>query len=208
MPISQLVGLQMNLQKKLNLLAMFSVGAFATVTSIVRLKFLVSFDNSTDPTWDHVVPTVWSLIEINIAMICACLPALRALLSRSLPSLFDISHKGSRTLDSTTTTRATAKWNHDRTVMNKAQYSGDVSINTKGDGVGAVEYEMHGIMRKIDVDIVRGDIETPSIHVEDVDGSNSFTRQPSSDTMGPDDRGSEDSLFITDMPRRMRVLPP
>lgn len=90
LPIPQLVSLKMNIRKKLNLLFMFSLGIIACITSIVRLKYIVAFGDSRDPTFDNAIPAIWSLVEVSIATICACLPAMRYLLARCLPMLFDI----------------------------------------------------------------------------------------------------------------------
>ncbi|CZR54594.1 uncharacterized protein PAC_04478 [Phialocephala subalpina] len=80
LPLRELSRLQMSKRKKLNLIA--------CVTSIVRLKYLVDFAKSTDPTWDNAIPAIWSFIEICVMVIFACLPAIRAMLSRLLPSIF------------------------------------------------------------------------------------------------------------------------
>jgi hypothetical protein len=42
---------------------------------------------------DDVTPTVWSIVEVCVAMICACLPAIRALLSYWFPSFFEMTSK-------------------------------------------------------------------------------------------------------------------
>jgi hypothetical protein len=197
MPITQLIGLQMTLRKKLNLLGMFSVGAFATITSIIRLKFIVSLDNSADPTWDNVIPIVWSLIEINVAIICACLPSIRALLSGWLPSLFDLTHKSSAALHSVSTKRTTTKWSLDPNITDKGRFNSGVSITGRGesDGPSENEYEMSGIMRKIDVDIVRASLGSPRIRISEVDSPVGIAEPRRSDIIDVEARGSEDNLF-------------
>ncbi|KUJ12789.1 uncharacterized protein LY89DRAFT_558860, partial [Mollisia scopiformis] len=87
LPLPELYHLQMSKKKKLNVMFMFSLGTIACITSIVRLKYLVDFAKSTDPTWDNAIPVIWSFLEICVAIICACLPAIRAILSRYLPSV-------------------------------------------------------------------------------------------------------------------------
>ena len=42
---------------------------------------------------DNVTPSVWSMAEVCVAMICACLPAIRALLSYWFPSFFESTSK-------------------------------------------------------------------------------------------------------------------
>lgn len=55
--------------------------------SVLRLQSLVSFANSDNPTWDNWDVVRWSTIEVNVGVICACLPPLRVLLIRAFPQL-------------------------------------------------------------------------------------------------------------------------
>lgn len=57
------------------------------MVSILRLRSLVHFANSTNPTWDNWEVSNWSVIEINVGIICATLPTTRLLLVRLFPSL-------------------------------------------------------------------------------------------------------------------------
>lgn len=56
-----------------------------TVVSILRLQSLVQFANSMNPTWDNLAVTLWSTVEINVGIICVCMPSLRVLLVRIFP---------------------------------------------------------------------------------------------------------------------------
>ncbi|KAM5349615.1 hypothetical protein ACJ41O_006120 [Fusarium nematophilum] len=85
LPLSQLVHLQMHWKRKLAVASMFVVGTFVTVVSILRLRFLVAFGNSINPTWDAYSTCYWSIIELNVAICCACMPNLRLLLLRAFP---------------------------------------------------------------------------------------------------------------------------
>lgn len=38
--------------------------------------------------WDNLAVTQWSTIEINVGIICACMPSVRVLLVRLAPKLF------------------------------------------------------------------------------------------------------------------------
>ncbi|KAM5349710.1 hypothetical protein ACJ41O_006215 [Fusarium nematophilum] len=51
LPIPELLKLQLNRGKKIALLLMFSIGSFACVTSMVRLKYIVDFGNTLDATY-------------------------------------------------------------------------------------------------------------------------------------------------------------
>lgn len=57
------------------------------MVSILRLQSLIDFASSNNPTWDHWDLTNWSAIEINVGIMCACLPSLRLLLVRMFPLL-------------------------------------------------------------------------------------------------------------------------
>jgi hypothetical protein len=56
-----------------------------TVVSILRLQSLVTFANSTNPTWDNWEVSFWSTIEMNVGIMCACLPTARLVLVRLFP---------------------------------------------------------------------------------------------------------------------------
>jgi len=58
-----------------------------TVVSGLRLKSLVHFAASNNPTWDQADVINWSNIEINVGIICACMPALRVILVHMFPKI-------------------------------------------------------------------------------------------------------------------------
>ncbi|OHE92570.1 integral membrane protein [Colletotrichum orchidophilum] len=82
MPIQQLIRLQLSFKKKIAVGFMLSLGSFACITSIVRLRWLVLFSISYDTTWDNVDVVNWSMAEISCALMCGSLPALRPLLKK------------------------------------------------------------------------------------------------------------------------------
>ncbi|CAN9175011.1 unnamed protein product [Alternaria alternata] len=99
LPIHPLWQLQMSFRKKVGLIVLISVGSFACITSIVRLKFVLKYANTYDSTWDNVDVIKWSLIEILSACICGNLMPLRPIVDKILPSLrsvFSSYSKGSR----------------------------------------------------------------------------------------------------------------
>lgn len=58
-----------------------------TVISIIRLQTLITFASSSNPTWDNLRVSQWSTIEINVGIICACMPTLRLILLKIFPSI-------------------------------------------------------------------------------------------------------------------------
>ncbi|KAK8011000.1 hypothetical protein PG990_009965 [Apiospora arundinis] len=80
LPIKSLWNLQASLPKKITAISMFSLGAVVTVVSIVRLQSLIVFSKSVNFTWDGRKAGSWSLIELYVAIICTCLPAMRIMI--------------------------------------------------------------------------------------------------------------------------------
>lgn len=66
----------------------------------LRLRSLILFDsNDINPTWNYVEVSIWSTIEINVGIICVCLPTLRLLLVKLFPRLFGTVRSGGRYYD-------------------------------------------------------------------------------------------------------------
>ncbi|KAK3382232.1 hypothetical protein B0T24DRAFT_686122 [Lasiosphaeria ovina] len=58
--------------------------------SIYRLDIVLEGFNDPDFTYRHGINFMWSLIETNVAIVCACLPCLRAFVGYFWPSVFRI----------------------------------------------------------------------------------------------------------------------
>lgn len=58
------------------------------VISIYRIRTLKTAAATKDPNWDNVDAAIWSFIEVTNAIIAACLPTLRPLMSRLMPQIF------------------------------------------------------------------------------------------------------------------------
>ncbi|KAG5916960.1 hypothetical protein E4U42_007428 [Claviceps africana] len=85
-PMWQLAGLNLSLKRKVGVGLMFCVGTFITVVSILRLRSLVKFGIVTrNPTWDFFGVALWSTVEINVGIICTCMPTVRLFLVRLFP---------------------------------------------------------------------------------------------------------------------------
>ncbi|KAK1981120.1 hypothetical protein LZ30DRAFT_658100 [Colletotrichum cereale] len=93
LPLPQLLKLNISMRKKLVPIFLLTLGSVACVASMIRLKFLVSFANTFDATWDNVEIVIWSTLEINLAMICGSLPALRPLFSKWKEAMGSLGHR-------------------------------------------------------------------------------------------------------------------
>lgn len=100
-----------------------------TVVSILRLQSLVSFANSHNPTWDQWDVSNWSTIEINVGIMCACMPAMRVILVRLFPKVLG-----------TTTNNASyhAKYGNRSQDLVKSGFSGRIGKSKNGTGNASV----------------------------------------------------------------------
>lgn len=88
MPFPVLNKLHLPRKQKYALMAVFGLGLFVCLTSILRLKSLYDISVSDDITWDNTPAAYWSSLEVNFAVIAACLPTLRKTISRFFPRFF------------------------------------------------------------------------------------------------------------------------
>ncbi|CRK23838.1 hypothetical protein BN1708_013818 [Verticillium longisporum] len=70
----------------------FALGGFVTVTSIMRSTTLKFSTKTPDISYD-IASTLWTMIEQNVAIICACLPMCRLPLAFLFPSTFGSSSR-------------------------------------------------------------------------------------------------------------------
>ncbi|KAK5201095.1 hypothetical protein LTR16_003847 [Cryomyces antarcticus] len=96
LPIRQIISLHLPRIDKFAVLGVFLLGAFVCVTTIVRTTTLASSAKDLDPTWGPIPATIWSVVEANTGIICACLPMLRRPLWALFPRLFSNSDRSSR----------------------------------------------------------------------------------------------------------------
>lgn len=85
LPIFMISRLQISLSQKIAVMGIFLLGAFVTLTSVLRLWQLVitqkhATPGNFDPTFTLVGAAVWSTVESNLSIVCACLPSMRPLL--------------------------------------------------------------------------------------------------------------------------------
>ncbi|KAK4160342.1 hypothetical protein QBC43DRAFT_270684 [Cladorrhinum sp. PSN259] len=74
--------------QKLALIPVFGLGAVICVASAMRVSTLVQNTTpNSDRTYD-IVATMWTIIEMNLALVCLCLPSVRVLLVKGFPRYF------------------------------------------------------------------------------------------------------------------------
>ncbi|KAK0703682.1 hypothetical protein B0T26DRAFT_864637 [Lasiosphaeria miniovina] len=94
LPLFIFRSLRMHMRQKIGLYFVFALGFFVCIVSMLRFSSLVVAAKTTDPTGDNPGVAKWSTIEINTAIICACLVTLKPLISRFFPKLLGSDHPG------------------------------------------------------------------------------------------------------------------
>jgi hypothetical protein len=86
MPMPLVYQLQIPRIQKIALFIVFTLGGFVVVTSCFRITTINITATSPDTTYD-MASTMWTIIEMNIAIVCACLPMIRPLIVKVFPRL-------------------------------------------------------------------------------------------------------------------------
>lgn len=108
LPMPILTGMRLPRKQKIILVVTFSAGFFAAAVDVIRIAYLQSAAQTllteissqshrnngtsrnqvqTDFSWYASLSFLWSVIEVNVSIMCACVPALKPLVSRFMPHL-------------------------------------------------------------------------------------------------------------------------
>lgn len=111
LPMPILTSLRLPRKQKIILLITFSFGVFVAVVDVVRIAYLQSASlvrlqelgitsrsvsrmaQTGDFSWYASLSFMWSAIEVHVGIMCACVPALKPLVSRILPSMLRDIHE-------------------------------------------------------------------------------------------------------------------
>ncbi|KAH8728111.1 hypothetical protein GQ44DRAFT_737803 [Phaeosphaeriaceae sp. PMI808] len=83
LPVKLILRIPRPPREKLFLFIIFGLGVISTIASIIRLQSLRIFTLSNDPLYDALPINTWSMVEVNIGILCASIPSLKPLLSRA-----------------------------------------------------------------------------------------------------------------------------
>ncbi|KAK5148889.1 hypothetical protein LTR04_000378 [Oleoguttula sp. CCFEE 6159] len=82
LPIPIIMQLQMPIRQRIGVIFLLSLGFIVTIAGVVRTYFIwKSLVNSYDETWFAYPLWIAAAVEIDLAVICACVPALKPLLT-------------------------------------------------------------------------------------------------------------------------------
>ncbi|MCJ1396616.1 hypothetical protein MMC18_009507 [Xylographa bjoerkii] len=75
LPLPLVWKLKITNSQKWGVSAVFLLGGFVTICSIIRLVRLIQTQDNLDFTWGLSDPALWSTVEMHIFVCCACLPS-------------------------------------------------------------------------------------------------------------------------------------
>ncbi|KAF2234031.1 hypothetical protein EV356DRAFT_502646 [Viridothelium virens] len=87
LPLPAVWRLNMSVSKRAKILAVFGLGLIVVVMSITRLAKTPLAFKSTDSSWELSEFAIYAILEMDIALICACLLAFPAFIDRYGPHL-------------------------------------------------------------------------------------------------------------------------
>ncbi|PVH74097.1 hypothetical protein DL98DRAFT_430161, partial [Cadophora sp. DSE1049] len=99
-----LVIWKLHLPRRVKIIAMatMSLGLFATIAIIIRLKYLILFASTTDYLFAVAVVAIWCIAEVGLALTTSCAMTLRPLMCRLHISVFQGSSAGDQPRGPTT----------------------------------------------------------------------------------------------------------
>ncbi|PTB57382.1 hypothetical protein M431DRAFT_78619 [Trichoderma harzianum CBS 226.95] len=144
LPIPVLTGMRLPSRQKTILVFTFTLGIFVAVVDVVRIYYLqqaiadVPTGITSDPTsrfggqsdfaYNASLALMWSAVEVNVGTTCACIPTLKPLVLRLLPSmLYNPKNKngnGTRASPSTTSDKSQSQRPSDNQSLGNNNASG------------------------------------------------------------------------------------
>ncbi|KAI1418596.1 MFS general substrate transporter [Hypoxylon sp. FL1857] len=130
LPLPVLTSMRLPRRQKVILIFTFALGTFVTVVDVVRIYYLEQAitQNSwlllSKPTgtvlghtpqfaWNASFALMWSAVEVNVGIICACIPTLKPLIRRIMPAML-VDPNATRTYEKDTSTDGNGSSNNGR----------------------------------------------------------------------------------------------
>ncbi|KAH0345151.1 integral membrane protein, partial [Aureobasidium melanogenum] len=96
LPFHLVRKLQISKRQKVGLAVMLGLGLFTCVSSIIRITYIPGMLFSADQTWTISGPMYWSVIETNVGILTASMPAFKAIAKKYAPKLLGGSYDTGR----------------------------------------------------------------------------------------------------------------
>ncbi|THW17903.1 integral membrane protein [Aureobasidium pullulans] len=96
LPFHLVRKLQIPRRQKIGLGVMLGLGLFTCMSSIIRITYIPNMLFSKDQTWTISGPMYWSVIETNVGILTASMPAFKAIAKKYAPKLLGGSYDSNR----------------------------------------------------------------------------------------------------------------
>ncbi|MCJ1457993.1 hypothetical protein MMC28_008362 [Mycoblastus sanguinarius] len=100
LPMPYLWRLRISLPHKIALVGIFMLGGFVVVVASLRLNAIAEHQHSVDFLYDFIDIGVWTTLETNTGILCACFPTMGPLLKMFVPGSRRTSRGSTRTSES------------------------------------------------------------------------------------------------------------
>ncbi|PLB41640.1 uncharacterized protein BDW47DRAFT_99445 [Aspergillus candidus] len=87
LPLPTIMNLHFSRKKKITAGCLLTLGSAVTVCSIARLPYVIKLSKDPDVSYTEAILGIWSVVEVNLGIICACSMRLKQLLRVYLPQL-------------------------------------------------------------------------------------------------------------------------
>ncbi|KAI1335894.1 hypothetical protein F5Y15DRAFT_396094 [Xylariaceae sp. FL0016] len=84
-PLPPILKLNMPLAQRIRIVSIFSLGVFTCVASVMRFVISTKYADDPDQTYISAKVLYWTVLEINIGLICACATTFRAFFVTGTP---------------------------------------------------------------------------------------------------------------------------
>ncbi|KAK4158517.1 L-fucose-proton symporter [Chaetomidium leptoderma] len=140
LPIPVLTGMRLPSRQKTILIMTFGLGIFVTIVDVIRIFYLQQalnhiplspsdllsvYGHSAGFSWNASFALMWSAVEVNVGIICACIPTLKPLIIRILPAMLVDPHG---TLRSSTRTGGSSSSNNPTTKDDRRTSTGTAAL--------------------------------------------------------------------------------
>ncbi|KAK5682121.1 hypothetical protein LTS10_005246 [Elasticomyces elasticus] len=88
LPLPMLRALRLPQRQRIVLMVVFALGGFSCIVSILRLPSLYAISKATDMSYSNSLAALYSNMEVNIGILCSCIPPLKGLVNHISPKLF------------------------------------------------------------------------------------------------------------------------
>ncbi|KAI0394120.1 fucose permease [Xylariaceae sp. FL0594] len=132
LPLPVLTSMRLPPRQKIILIMTFALGIFVTIVDVIRIYYLqkaindapsapsndpqATFGGSPEFAWNASLSLLWSAVEVNVGIACACIPTLKPLIICILPAMLIDPHgstrRGSDTADKSSTVQSTVRSSH------------------------------------------------------------------------------------------------